>query len=181
MFKPGDYVSVIHESIKGKVKEVKGRKVMILDDDGFTRAYIQNQLVPYKTEAQYKLSNAQIERVINEQLDRQNIQLVDKKGVGVVHNKQESFEIDLHIEELIDDYKFLNNSEIMMIQMRYCRIFIERAIRLKVSRALLIHGKGEGVLRTEIHKYLDRIESQKHIRLDYREVNNEGATQVFFM
>jgi len=179
MFKVGDIVSVIHENIKGTVISINGYRVLFEDEDGFPREYQIKELAPHKPEKDYKLTNEQIERVINEQLDRKSVRLESKIGSQKTHHRQESFEIDLHIDELIDDYKFMDNSEIMMIQMRYCRIFIEKAIRLKVNKALLIHGKGEGVLRTEIHRYLDRLESNKYIRLDYREINNGGATEVY--
>jgi dsDNA-specific endonuclease/ATPase MutS2 len=179
MFKVGDFVSVIHENIKGTITSINGKRIKFEDEDGFPREYQLKELAPHKPEKDYKLTDEQIERVINEQLDRQSLRLVSKTGTQQTHHRQESFEIDLHIDQLIDDYKFMDNSEIMMVQMRYCRIFIEKAIRLKVKKALLIHGKGEGVLKTEIHRYLDRIESNKHIRIDYMEINNGGATEVY--
>ena len=181
MFKVGEQVSVIHDNIQGTVKSINGKWVKIEDEHGFTREFTSKELARVKSENAYKLTDEQIERVINEQLDHQHkIYLKSKKGATAINNSQESFEIDLHIDQLIDDYHFMDNSEIMMVQMRYCRIFIERAIRLKVKKALLIHGKGEGVLRTEIHKYLDRLENNKHIKLDYKIINQGGATEVYF-
>ncbi len=180
MFKIGDKVSVIHEKLIGTIIKINGREITIEEEDNelpFT--FLKNQIVPYKSESDYKLTDEKIEQVINEQQDRKRLTLNNKQGTTATHNRQESFEIDLHIEELIDDHKFLPNSEIMMIQMRYCRIFIDKALRLKVKKALIIHGKGEGVLRTEIHKYLERIENQRHLKLDFKEINNGGATVVY--
>jgi len=180
MFKVGDRVSVIHDQIKGTVTNVNGKWIKIEDEHGFPREFSIKELAHFKSENEYKLTDEQIERVINEQLDHKNtVSIKSKKGATATHNRQESFEIDLHIDQLIDDYHFMDNSEIMMVQMRYCRIFMERAIRLKVNKALLIHGKGEGVLRTEIHRYLDRLESDKHIKLDFKVINNGGATVVY--
>ncbi len=181
MFKVGDKVSVLHGNIKGTIIAIKGREITIEDAESeLPFIYLSKDLVPYKSADNYKLSDEQIERVINEQQDKRKITLNNKQGASTTHNNQEFFEIDLHIEELIDDYKFLPPSEIMMIQMRYCRMFIDKAICLKIKKALIIHGKGEGVLRMEIHKYLERIENQQHIKLDFKEINNGGATEIYF-
>jgi small-conductance mechanosensitive channel len=108
MFKVGDFVSVIHENIKGIITSINGKRIKLEDEDGFPREYHLKELAPHKPEKDYKLTDEQIERVINEQLDRQSLRLVSKTGTQQTHNRQESFEIDLHIEELVDnvDYYF---------------------------------------------------------------------------
>ena len=80
----------------------------------------------------------------------------------------------------------MNNFDILQRQMQTCRMFIERAIRLKAKKAVLIHGKGEGVLKNEIYTYLDRLENAKHIRIEFYEASYAtygvgGATEVRFL
>jgi len=178
MFKIGDKVSVIHEQISGTISSIKGKRLTIIDEHGFSRDFMDKEVVLLKSEREYKLTDEIIERVISEQLQEKNTKLKPKKGVAKVHQQQESFEIDLHIEKLIDDNYYTEDT--LTIQMRYCRIFMERALRLKVKKAMVIHGKGEGVLKQEIHKYLEHLENRKHIGIDYKVVNQGGATEVYF-
>ena len=48
--KVGDSVSVILDSIKGKVTSLIGDKVVILDEDGFQRTYSTAELVKIESE-----------------------------------------------------------------------------------------------------------------------------------
>ena len=58
-------------------------------------------------------------------------------------------------------------------------------MRNKLKRIVIIHGKGEGVLKSEIHLYLTRLNSEQGVRLDfhdapYHEYGMGGATEVLF-
>jgi DNA-nicking Smr family endonuclease len=63
-----------------------------------------------------------------------------------------SFEttLDLHTEKLELSEADLISSQILDIQIRRCRSFIKKAIELKISRIIIIHGKGKGILKEEI-------------------------------
>ncbi len=60
--------------------------------------------------------------------------------------------IDLHIEEIIDDYRRLSNGEILEIQLKKFNQVIQDAIKKKIKRLIVIHGVGKGVLKNEIMK-----------------------------
>lgn len=85
-----------------------------------------------------------------------------------------STEIDLHF----DDTKrgALTPQQVLDHQLEACKKHIETAISKKVNRIVIIHGKGEGVLRHLVHQLLE----------NYREVqwkmiiNQGGATEVIF-
>jgi hypothetical protein len=60
--------------------------------------------------------------------------------------------IDLHIEEIIDDYRRLSNGEILEIQLKKFHQVIQDALKKKIKRLIVIHGVGKGVLKNEIMK-----------------------------
>lgn len=164
----GDKVSVINDVISGQVIKLNGNHVVIEDEEGFQRSYKENQLVHQKKYRDYSLDDYHTEHQILQKLtllkggQKQLLSQVKKTNY-----KQELLEIDLHIECLVDDYFHLTNFEIMQIQMRSCRMFVEKSVQLKANKVVLIHGKGEGVLRHEIYNYLDRLENRSHIHIDY--------------
>ena len=65
-------------------------------------------------------------------------------------------EVDLHIHELIDDSKGLSNKEILDIQIDKFRSEIEAAKNSGAYKIVFIHGVGNGRLKTEIRRILDR-------------------------
>jgi len=68
----------------------------------------------------------------------------------------ELIEVDLHIHELISDSKGLSNKEILEIQVEKFRSELEAAKKSGACKIVFIHGVGNGRLRSEIRRILDR-------------------------
>lgn len=70
------------------------------------------------------------------------------------------FEVDLHIEELLENTAGMDNAEIIRYQLRYFDKCMDEARRRPIKRFVAIHGIGKGRLRDEIRKLLtaDNIE-----------------------
>ena len=92
---------------------------------------------------------------------------VDSAIVGINNNKPTSFfdkhlvnryeaEVDLHIEELIDSVKGLNNADILNIQINYFRKCLNKSIETNIDKVIFIHGVGQGILKHNIEKELDK-------------------------
>ena len=64
------------------------------------------------------------------------------------------FEVDLHIEELLENTAGMDNSEIIRYQLRYFEKCMDEARRRPIKRFVAIHGIGKGRLRDEIRKIL---------------------------
>ena len=62
--------------------------------------------------------------------------------------------VDLHIGELVQDYRTLENVEILKIQVNYFTRCLESAIANHLSKVTIIHGVGTGVLKTAIKQIL---------------------------
>ena len=59
-------------------------------------------------------------------------------------------EVDLHIEELIENYSGKDNFELLTIQLEYFSKMLEIAIANKFKQITFIHGVGNGKLKQEI-------------------------------
>lgn len=172
----GDRVSVLNDTIRGIVIRIEQHRVIIEDEDGFERSYPAKQLVFLSHDKAYKVSHD----VVSTKAESE-----DPKKKSVPALKNPSFEIDLHIECLVDTHTGWTNHEILLRQMNVCKQFIQRALRDKQRRIVIIHGKGEGVLKSEVLSHLEKIRSYDGIRLsyheaDYAEYGIGGATEVVF-
>jgi hypothetical protein len=87
-------------------------------------------------------------------------------------------EVDLHIEEIIDDFETLSNGEILNLQMSRFITALEGALLGKTKRIVFIHGVGNGILRYEIQKTL----KSKYSNLQFHDASfaeyGFGATMV---
>ena len=151
-------------------------QVQIEDQDGFERTYLQNELALVSTTSDYKISDDQLSKDIQEKLQ------IQQQDSGL---RLKSFEIDLHIEELVESHQNMTNHEILTKQMTACRGFIQKAIHHDLGRIVLIHGKGEGVLKSEIHLFLNKLRNLNGVNLEYHEGSYSeygmgGATEVLF-
>jgi len=84
--------------------------------------------------------------------------------------------IDLHIEVLNPSLKNGRAERIVDFQVKAAEDFIHDAIAHGTKQVLLIHGKGEGVLKSEITHLLSLIDD---VQFTF-EKNNGGATEVWF-
>jgi hypothetical protein len=119
-----------------------------------------------------------------EKVSQQQQPLVHEKGMkDVARVKQikvaaDTEEIDLHIEELTDNYQTLEAAEILDIQMSKFHISLEGAIRNGTRRIIFIHGVGNGKLKYEIRKALDtQYKKYKYQDASFKEYGY-GATMV---
>ncbi|PLX16621.1 MAG: hypothetical protein C0597_07780 [Marinilabiliales bacterium] len=91
---------------------------------------------------------------------------------------EEIEEVDLHIQELVDDYSNLSNKEILDIQMSRFTTTLDGGIIAGTRKMVFIHGVGNGRLKHEIIKTLDR----KYPKLRYQDASFKeygyGATMV---
>jgi hypothetical protein len=70
-------------------------------------------------------------------------------------SKPDVEEIDLHIEELLDDARGLDNTQILEIQKARFITAIESGFTAKTKKIVFIHGVGNGRLKHEIRRLLD--------------------------
>ena len=88
--------------------------------------------------------------------------------------------LDLHLEALVPDPKAVARDKILSLQMERFDAFIDQALRLDVDRVVIVHGLGNGILKTEIHQKLQHVPFVRNFTNDYHPQYGYGATEVFF-
>ena len=89
-------------------------------------------------------------------------------------------EIDLHIDQLRDDWEKMNNAEILAVQLTTFDAYLDQAIRVGVPSVFIIHGVGKGRLRNEIATRLLNNPDVKTFKNEYHHKYGWGATEVIF-
>jgi hypothetical protein len=123
----------------------------------------------------------EIERMVTENEEKYIIQKKKKdvkaKAAHTTSNANME-EVDLHIEQLVDDFSGMSAGEILDLQMSRFTIALDGAMRAKTKKIVFIHGIGNGKLKFEIRKALDT----KYSRVKYQDASFKeygyGATMV---
>jgi dsDNA-specific endonuclease/ATPase MutS2 len=112
--------------------------------------------------------------------------MFEKNNVQTVGNEvvtdfsMPKYEIDLHIEILTSDYDLMRKEEILAYQLDVFEKKLENALAAGMSEIIFIHGIGNGVLKSEIHK-----RASKHPNIAFYEEAQKskfgyGATFIKF-
>ena len=80
--------------------------------------------------------------------------------------------IDLHIENLSNDFLAMTNFEIVQLQVKKCEDTLIKAINSNAQKLIIVHGIGEGVLKKEVHNLLLSFELRYFVSI------NGGSTEV---
>jgi hypothetical protein len=152
----------------------------IEDVDGFERKYPINRLVKEGQIDAYRIGNA-----IKDKEIEITKKIISATMPSVPSAKRIVVEVDLHIEVLLEEHRGLSNFDIVQVQMRTCRAAVQNAIHNHTKKLILIHGKGEGVLKSEIHYYLNQLSNTagRHFVFhdaSFTEYGHGGATEVLF-
>ena len=93
-----------------------------------------------------------------------------------VSQEPKSSEIDLHIETLSPERKNDLPEMILNYQLKRCQSFISDCIKDHRPTALIIHGKGTGLLKSEV---LHMLEGTPEVKFTFPKKDG-GATEVWF-
>ena len=143
----GDKVIFVNETGFGFVSEIKSNgMVMVEDEDGFEREYEKKDLI-----VQDESQSITYDKSFGDYSASK-----DKKQrkSGAVKQKGDLMEVDLHIEELVDDHRGWSNAEILIFQIEKFEKVLNKAFQVGTKKIVVIHGRGDGVLRYEIRRKL---------------------------
>lgn len=91
-----------------------------------------------------------------------------------------SNEKDLHIEALVDDPMAFDQGELLAVQLKEMKKYIDKAALNNLDHVFLIHGIGKGILKDRIHRELSQIPFVSQYKNEYHPRYGWGATEVFF-
>ena len=168
-FNIGDKVSFVNETGYGYVSEIKANgMVMVEDEDEFEREYAPKELI-----IQDESQSVTYEKSFT---DFKNKDRKRRKSKAVIHTK-DLIEVDLHIEELVDDHRGWSNAEILNYQIEQFEKVLSKAFQIGTKKIVVIHGRGDGVLRYEIRRKLRDYEGVNVYDASYQKYG-QGATEI---
>ena len=170
----GNKVVVLDDVLKGKVIHINGDEVSVETTDGMIFKFNSSELVKVDIE-QHELSKYSD---INNSLLKEKIsQNPPKKSLFKKEKKEVILEVDLHINKLVKSTRNMDNYDILNIQLDTAKSKVEFAISKRISKIVFIHGVGEGVLKSELQRLLNKYPI-KYYDASYKKYGL-GATEVY--
>lgn len=175
VFEIGQRISFLYEKGYGTIVSMNAGKAVINDEDGFDRICLLSELV-YIHQNQSDVDEKRFIPIEIESSETSHRIVPQRSGQkkAIV-----AWEIDLHIEEILESHVGMSNTDILLKQMTAFKSTFRKAKQSRVNLLTVIHGVGEGVLKSEIRSYLatqDQIESYD---ADFSEYG-KGATSIEF-
>lgn len=174
----GDNVLIKDRVGKGRVVKIFQNKIYVQDEHGFEIPYEENQLILIEVEQ----SELSMYTDINNKMLRQKESMSDAPKKSVKKSKQEKYgvvmEVDLHIEKLVKSTSGMQNADILNKQLDTAKHKVEFALRNRIPKIVFIHGVGEGILKEELYRMLNRY-SVRYEDASYQKYGL-GATEVRF-
>ncbi|MDC1403799.1 hypothetical protein N8328_05280 [Crocinitomicaceae bacterium] len=155
--KIGSKVSFLHSTGRGVIKEILNQKYLVEDEFGFDNWHSAEELVPLMQVSDKELfastSNKEGES--------------PKKDKLFSKPPKEEWKIDLHLENLLDSHREMTNHEIVTLQLRYFKNFLQKARNARIPQFIVVHGKGTGKLKSEIQNLVRDIKGAEMFDADY--------------
>lgn len=173
----GDRVEAIDDVLKGIVTSIKGSTITIESDEGFPLNLQASELVKMPTDEIAKnLSFQKIHDAIQEKESA-------KKPKRIVERSRKDraealMEVDLHIHQLTNSYKGMNNYDMLSLQTDTAKRQLEFAMRKRIPKVVFIHGVGAGVLKEELAYLFRQYDNVKYYEANYQKYGL-GATEVY--
>ena len=164
-FNIGDRVLFKKENLKGEVVKINSSyKLTVLSSDGFELKVDFKDLV--KIEQGTDKAASYGEYTYTKDVDRRTSKSQKRQ------KSQTVLKVDLHIELLTSNFYYLDNFEIVQMQLNECHKKIQQAINSNITKLIIVHGIGTGVLKSEVHKLL------RNYKLRFYLSKDAGATEV---
>jgi hypothetical protein len=134
-------------------------------------------LLPFSAQTSMAQKDAVDNDKIPEQVVTESREVEPEHAIDKHKTSPHEAVVDLHIGELVADYRNLDNMDILKIQVNYFTRCLESAIANHLSKVTFIHGVGTGVLKTTIKQIL-----KDYPNIEYRDASMQqfgyGAMDV---
>jgi hypothetical protein len=171
-FKIGEKVGFLREVGGGIVQSYKNDQIVIVEDEtGFDREFLVEDLNSIVGDQSDILSSSfDIKDVIEETVSY-------GKDLGDITRNKDFWEIDLHTHVLMESERGLSNGQLLSHQLLEFKRFFRKGREKGVRKLVVIHGVGEGVLKSEIRSFLNGKEGIEVYDADFRKYG-KGATTI---
>lgn len=170
------YIKPVNTTLRLSLKDIL-TGVALEENEYFEEKASVYTLYSFKEKANQGFEN----KIVDEDLKvviKEKEKKIEKKKAVPAQRHPEIEEVDLHVESLVEDPGSLTSGEILELQMSRFTTSLETAIIHKTRRIVFIHGIGNGKLKHELRRTLDR----KYPDLKYQDASFKeygyGATMV---
>jgi dsDNA-specific endonuclease/ATPase MutS2 len=172
----GNKVAVLDDVLKGRIININGDVISVETSDGMVFSFSESELVKIGKD-QYELSK--FSDINNELLKEKITTNQPKKSLFKKEKSEVILEVDLHINQLVKSVRGLDNYDILNLQLDVAKRKIDFAVSKRISKIVFIHGVGEGVLKSELHRLLNKY-PVKYYDASYKQYGS-GATEVYVL
>lgn len=175
MLRPGDKVAIVDDVVEGTVVTVQGDMITIETKDGFFMELHEREVVKLDSEEIF-WGPVPLSSILKEKEEQKKQKKRRKSG------KREEYilEVDLHLEAILPSDTYLEHYQKLPFQLNVARERLEKAMENRIPRMVFIHGKGDGVLKTELSYLLSRYNNINYYPADQRRYSG-GAIEVYFL
>jgi dsDNA-specific endonuclease/ATPase MutS2 len=170
----GNKVAVLDDVLKGKVIDIIGDAISVETSDGMVFKFKASELVKIDVE-QHELTK--YSDINNDLLQDKIAQNKPKKSLFKKHKNEVVLEVDLHIGKLTRSTKNMDNYDMLNLQLEVAKKKIDFAVSKRISKIVFIHGVGEGVLKSELVRLLNKYQV-KFYDASFKKYGL-GATEVY--
>lgn len=129
---------------------------------------------PVSREESKPLTNDDIRRLL---IEKEKRTTAKKTSVPAQKNQALSKEVDLHIEELLDNWNGMSNAQLLDVQLKRVMQEMDEAIASHLRSIVFIHGIGNGRLKQEVRKVLSTYKNVRFHDASFQRYGF-GATEV---
>jgi dsDNA-specific endonuclease/ATPase MutS2 len=175
VFKIGDQVEGIDDTVRGVVSLVSGDDITIESDEGFKLMFSSSELIKVPNKKGIRVTNQEVAQIKSEkEKPSKRIRPSQKPK----ERNAPKMEVDLHINQLVKSTKNLSSHDILNLQLDTAKRQLEFAMRQRIQKVVFIHGVGEGVLKEELYYLFRKYENVRYYDADYQNYGL-GATEVY--
>lgn len=163
--KPGTKVQFINDVGGGVVIRAEENRLLVEDELGFERWVYKNEVFAPRHDLEKavrgmdetrseSMKDLSVKKPVAPKLSAQNKLAEDRSHRGHLASRENNalLEIDLHAHVLFPEDP--EPSRTLKLQLEHLERMLTHALNEKISRLIIIHGKGGGVLRHEVRKLL---------------------------
>ncbi len=175
-FKLGSKVAWVDEDLSGTIIEILSpQNYLVETNEGFPMKAHQSELILLPENHYIQIDANELQQQLVEK-ERNNQKPRSFKRAS---KEIPALEVDLHIEAILDNTRGLTNFEMLNKQLDTAQQQLYFARKKRIKRVILIHGVGEGVLKSELETILRRYDDIDFYPADPSEYGY-GATEVYF-
>ena len=165
-FNIGEKVSSINDLVRGRVVRISGDKVVIHCEEGFEQEFDSSELIKISNWDHW-IGDPATEESEGDQKSRSRVREPAEESVK---------EVDLHLHEITEFESGMSNHEKLQLQLDVAKRELQKAMERKRKKIVFIHGRGQGVLKQELHRLL------RNYPVDFNDASyleyGQGATEV---